>query len=76
MCNLKLTEVYTPHLFPSLILFIGPDKYLDLEGDVLSSLIQPKKGLNMLVASYFHWMLMGSGWLNSFFLLFFFNLII
>lgn len=36
MGHLKLTEVYTPHLFPSLILFIGLDKYLDLEGDVLS----------------------------------------
>lgn len=36
MGHLKLTEVYTPHLFPSLILFIGLDKYLDLAGDVLS----------------------------------------
>lgn len=41
---LKLTEVYTPHLFPFLILFISLDKYLDLVGDVLSSLIQPKQG--------------------------------
>lgn len=36
MGYLKLTEVYTPHLFSFLILFIGLDKYLDLDGDVLS----------------------------------------
>lgn len=36
MGYLKLTEVYTPHLFPFLILFIGLDKYLDLDGDVPS----------------------------------------